>query len=78
MPDLSAAIVARRAALGLTQEQAATRCGMTRTGWLNLEHEERDLRMSTLQRIASALDCSVVVHGDAVHLVENEAVERAE
>ena len=52
-------IRARRVKLGLTQEQAGKRSGMRRTQWLTLERITADPRLSTLRRVAEAMECTV-------------------
>ena len=53
-------IIRRRRQLGLSTTDAANRAGW-RTGraWTNVEKMGRDLRLSTLAKIASVLRCEV-------------------
>ena len=58
---MSRAIHARRVELGLTQGEAATRCGMSARTYCNAELGVSSPTYSTLTQIARALDTSV--HG---------------
>jgi predicted transcriptional regulator len=52
---LSAALVARRIDLGLSQTQVAARMGTSQSAVARLESGEVDVRLSTLERYAAAL-----------------------
>jgi len=58
----------RRVALGLSQRELASRCGTTQSAIARLEGGGTPPRLSTLVRIARALDSDLVValrpHGD--------------
>jgi transcriptional regulator with XRE-family HTH domain len=57
---LAARIRDRREQLGLTQAAAAARASMGQPDWSRLEAGRRaDLPLSTLRRLAAALECSV-------------------
>ncbi len=49
----------RRLALGLTQEQAARRAGIAQPSWARLERTDSDPKLSTLEVVAEALECTV-------------------
>jgi DNA-binding XRE family transcriptional regulator len=53
---------ARRDA-GLTQEQLAERAGIDRAAYSELERGQRDVRLSTLLRIESALGAELMLVG---------------
>ena len=53
---VGANIKARRAELGLTQEEAAHRAGLHPVEFARAERGLRDLRVSTLTKIAAGLD----------------------
>lgn len=54
-------IKARRERLKLTQDQAAERAGMPRPHWTRIESGNRDdPTLSTAERVAKALKCSLV------------------
>ncbi len=63
---LSERIRQMRLSAGLTQAAAATRAGMTQPTWALLESGRRDPRISSLRRIAKALDVSVAKLLDGV------------
>lgn len=50
-----------RYALGMTQTQLANRIGSAQRSIVRLEKEEVDPRISTLQRLAEALNCELMV-----------------
>ena len=52
---LSAALVARRIDLGLSQTEVAARMGTSQSAVARLESGQSDLRLSTLERYAAAL-----------------------
>jgi predicted transcriptional regulator len=52
---LSAALLARRRQLGLSQTEVAARMGTSQSAVARLESGAADLRLSTLQRYASAV-----------------------
>jgi transcriptional regulator with XRE-family HTH domain len=54
-------VAARRHALGLSQAELATLCGTTQSAIARLESGGRPPRIDTLQRLARALDCTLVV-----------------
>ena len=54
-------VAARRAALGLSQQQLAELCGTTQSAIARLESGDRPPRIDTLLRIAAALDCELAV-----------------
>ena len=53
--DLSAALVACRVDLGLSQTEVAARMGTSQSAVARLESGEADVRLSTLERYAAAL-----------------------
>lgn len=53
--DLSEGLVAERVKLGLTQTEVAARMGTSQSAVARLEAGDGDLRLSTLERYASAL-----------------------
>ena len=58
-------IKARRAELGITQEDAANRSGLHPVEFARAERGTRDLRVSTIVKIATGLevDASVLLRG---------------
>lgn len=52
---LSAALVARRAELGLSQTEVAARMGTSQSAVARLESGQADVRLSTLERYAAAV-----------------------
>jgi len=58
---LSDTIRAARAAAGLTQQQAADRCGVGQVTWARWETGVRAPTVATLERIAAALGCALQV-----------------
>jgi len=50
--------MARRKSLNMTQEELASKAGISRGQIANLETDRSDLPMSTFVRISHALDCS--------------------
>jgi predicted transcriptional regulator len=52
---LSAALVARRIDLGLSQTEVAARMGTSQSAVARLESGEADIRLSTLERYVAAL-----------------------
>jgi transcriptional regulator with XRE-family HTH domain len=54
--DLTQALVARRVAQGLSQTEVAARMGTSQSAVARLEAGSSDLRLSTLERYAAALD----------------------
>jgi ribosome-binding protein aMBF1 (putative translation factor) len=54
-------IAERRTAIGLSQRELAARCGTTQSAIARLEGGGTPPRLSTLVRIARALDCDLVV-----------------
>jgi transcriptional regulator with XRE-family HTH domain len=53
---LSAELAARRAEQGLSQTEVAARMGTSQSAVARLESGEADVRLSTLERYAAALD----------------------
>ena len=53
--DLSAELVSRRQAVGLSQTEVAARMGTSQSAVARLEAGESDVRLSTLERYASAV-----------------------
>ncbi|HUY21012.1 MAG TPA: helix-turn-helix transcriptional regulator [Acidimicrobiales bacterium] len=53
--DLSAELVTRRRAIGLSQTQVAARMGTSQSAVARLEAGEADVRLSTLERYAEAV-----------------------
>jgi transcriptional regulator with XRE-family HTH domain len=49
----------RRKALGLTQEEAAKRAGINKSTLNQIEQGKRQARVSTLKKLADALNCEV-------------------
>jgi transcriptional regulator with XRE-family HTH domain len=54
-------LVSQRMALGLTQTEVAARMGTSQSAVARLESGESDVRISTLERYAAALDRSLDV-----------------
>jgi transcriptional regulator with XRE-family HTH domain len=54
--QVGANIKARRAELGLTQEEAASRAGLHPVEFARAERGSRDLRVSTVVKIAAGLE----------------------
>ena len=54
-------VAARRAEMGLSQQQLAELCGTTQSASARLEGGGRPPRIDTLLGIATALDCELVV-----------------
>lgn len=52
-------LVAKRVSLGLTQTEVAARMGTSQSAVARLETCDADVRISTLERYAAALDCSL-------------------
>lgn len=59
--QVGANIKAARAALGITQEEAARRCGIHPVEFARAERGVRDLRVSTVTKIARGLGVSATV-----------------
>ncbi len=53
--DLSAELVSRRQAVGLSQTEVAARMGTSQSAVARLEAGEADVRLSTLERYAAAV-----------------------
>lgn len=60
--ELSAQLSARRLALGLSQTEVAARMGTSQSAVARLEAGSSDLRLSTLERYAAALDQELAWH----------------
>jgi predicted transcriptional regulator len=54
--SLAAGLVARRVELGLSQTEVAARMGTSQSAVARLEGGETDIRLSTLERYAAAVD----------------------
>lgn len=54
-PGVREVIRKRRLALGITQQELATRCGLSRSYICILEREPHDLSLSNFKRIAEGL-----------------------
>ena len=54
-------VAARRAEMGLSQQQLAELCGTTQSAIARLESGGRPPRIDTLLGIATALDCELIV-----------------
>jgi predicted transcriptional regulator len=54
--SLTEALVARRVALGLSQTEVAARMGTSQSAVARLEAGQGDVRLSSLERYASAVD----------------------
>lgn len=52
-------LVSKRLALGLTQTEVAARMGTSQSAVARLESCAADVRISTLERYAAALECSL-------------------
>ena len=61
IPDLGTLVAARRKALGLTLDEAASRLGVGRRLLLELEHGTRGVRADTLLRLLNLLGFDVIV-----------------
>lgn len=57
--EFLAELVEQRMALGLTQTEVAARMGTSQSAVARLESGEADVRISTLERYAAALDRSL-------------------
>ena len=55
------AIRAARERLGLTQAEAARRCGMARQNWRRLERGASSPTVATLQRVAEGLGLELMI-----------------
>ncbi len=58
---IGATIKALRKMQGMTQAELAARCGMTRTSITQIEQGKQHLTEQTINAIAAALGCKVVV-----------------
>ena len=58
---IAAQVAERRRALDLSQRELADLCGTTQSAIARLERGLRPPRVDTLMRVASALDCKLVV-----------------
>jgi transcriptional regulator with XRE-family HTH domain len=54
-------VAERRAAWGISQRELAELCGTTQSAIARIERGKRPPRIDTLARIASALDCELVI-----------------
>ena len=54
---LAAQVRSRRHALGVSQEELADRCGLHRTYVSDIERATRNVSLSTLELLASGLEC---------------------
>jgi transcriptional regulator with XRE-family HTH domain len=54
--ELTDSLVARRISLGLSQTQVAARMGTSQSAVARIEAARSDVRLSTLERYAAALD----------------------
>jgi transcriptional regulator with XRE-family HTH domain len=54
--ELTESLVARRMALGLSQTEVAARMGTSQSAVARIEAARSDVRLSTLERYAAALD----------------------
>jgi predicted transcriptional regulator len=52
-------LATRRVELGLSQTQVAARMGTSQSAVARLEAGEADIRLSTIERYAEALDCTL-------------------
>jgi transcriptional regulator with XRE-family HTH domain len=59
---ISTEIIKLRNQLGLTQKELAQRAGTHQTRISKIESSEMDIRLSTLTKIAEALECQVVIN----------------
>lgn len=59
--DLGQAIARRRGAIGLSQRELALRCGTTQSAIARLESGSTQPRLSTLLRLAEALECDLSI-----------------
>ncbi len=57
--DVGRRVAEIRTGLGLTQEQAAERIGLSPKAWQRIEQGTRDMKVGTLVRVASALGVRV-------------------
>jgi predicted transcriptional regulator len=57
--SLTEALVTRRLELGLSQTEVAARMGTSQSAVARLEAGDNDLRLSTLERYASALEARI-------------------
>jgi len=66
----------RRIALGLTQEQAAKRAGWPdRCRWNEFEAGRfPDAKLSTLRRVAGAVECKIIVSKTGERLLVKKAI----
>ena len=71
-----------RAALGISQEQLATKMGTGQRAIVRLEKEEGDPQVSTLKRIAESLNCELLIRFipkmDLKKLLKEKAKSKAE
>lgn len=54
-------VAERRAAWGISQRELAELCGTTQSAIARIERGKRPPRIDTLARIATALDCELVI-----------------
>jgi transcriptional regulator with XRE-family HTH domain len=59
--EIAKQVAAQRGARRLTQTELAELCGTTQSAVARLESGARPPRIDTLRRVASALDCELVV-----------------
>jgi ribosome-binding protein aMBF1 (putative translation factor) len=59
--QIADAVAERRLQQGLSQKELAERCGTTQSAIARLEAGGRPPRIDTLQRIATALECELLV-----------------
>lgn len=59
--EIAAKVAERRKAWDLSQRELAELCGTTQSAIARLERGRRPPRIDTLNRIANALDCELVV-----------------
>jgi ribosome-binding protein aMBF1 (putative translation factor) len=57
--EFAGRLVARRLSLGLTQTEVAARMGTSQSAVARIESGDADVRMSTLERYAAALEVSL-------------------
>jgi ribosome-binding protein aMBF1 (putative translation factor) len=58
---IAAQVAERRRTLNLSQRELADLCGTTQSAVARLERGHRPPRIDTLMRVASALDCELIV-----------------
>ena len=82
VPNGSSWIHTVREAIGMTALQLATRLGVTQPRITKMESNEENLKLSTMKKVAEALDCEFVYYfkpkSTFQDIVQNQAKRKAE